>query len=86
MIEQSLAVKPPTEDYLLSQIIDFGPSGELMEFFSSICTTQHIDSIPSSSTAPDTTSTLHGDSAIREVDIEPGKILKISSTLSMKQT
>ena len=36
--------------------------------------------------APDTTSMLQGDFVIREVEIEPGKTLKISSTLSMQQT
>ena len=53
-----------------------------MELFSSVYTTQQIDSILSSSMEPNTTSMLHGDSAIREVEIQPGKTLKISSTLS----
>ena len=57
-----------------------------MELFSSVYTAQQIDSIPSLSMTPDTTFMLHGDSVIREVEIEPGKILKISSTLSTQQT
>ena len=86
MIEQSLVAKLPNEDNVLIQFINSSPSGDFMELFSSVCATQQIDSIPSPSTSPDTTSTLHGDSAIREVEIEHGKILKISSTLSTQQT
>ena len=82
MIEQLLAEKLPTEDDVLSQFINYSPLGYFIEFFSSVCATQKIDNIPSSSMAPDTTSTLQGDSAIREMEIEPGKSLNISSTLS----
>ena len=85
MIEESMEAKLPTEDDVLSHFINFSPSGDFMEFFSSVCATQKIDNIPSSSMAPNTTSTLQGDSTIREVEIEPGKTLKIGSTLSMQQ-
>ena len=83
MIEQSLGEKPTIEDDFLGQFINSSPLGDFMELFNSGCATQHIDSIPSSSTTPDTTSTLQGDSTIREVEIEPSKTLNISSALSI---
>ena len=83
MIEQSLAVKPPTEDDFLGQFINSNPSGDFIKKISSVCTTQQINSILSSSMTLDTTSTLQGDSTIREVEIEPGKTLNISSALSI---
>ena len=85
MIEQSLATKLPTEDDVLNQFINSSPSGDFMELFSSVYATQQIATIPSSSTSPDTTSMLHGDFAIKEVEIEHGKTLKISSTLLDQQ-
>ena len=61
MIEQSLVAKPPTEDDLISQFINSSLSRDFMELLSSFYATQQIENIPSSSTTPDTTSTLHGD-------------------------
>ena len=47
LIEQSLAAKPQTKDDFLSQFINSSPSINFVELFSSICTTQKIDNIPS---------------------------------------
>ena len=86
MTEQSLVAKLPTKDDVLVQFINSSPPGDFMELFSSVCATQKIYSIQSSFMEPDTTSMLQVDSVIREVEIEHGKILKISSTLSTQQT
>ena len=87
MIEKLLEAKQPTEDDMSNQTItNSSPSGDFMELFSSVYASQQIDSIPSSSTTPQITPMLHDDSTIREVEIEPGKTLKISSILSKQQT